>query len=120
MRARWSRTDHSSSYRHDTCGRAARQYGFRTSRQVLGWPMIVGFQEWRDLLFLHWRVPASDLRARVHPRLAIEEHDGSAWVSMTPFTLRRGSVRGLPALPDFHELNFRTYVTHPQGGPGIW
>ena len=51
--------------------------------------MIVGFQEWRDLLFLHWRVPANDLRALVHPRLAIDERDGSAWVSMTPFTLRR-------------------------------
>ena len=82
--------------------------------------MIIGYQDWHDLLFLHWRVPASTLRARVHPRLAIDERDGSAWVSMTPFTLRNGRVRGLPPLPDFHELNFRTYVTHPRHGPGIW
>jgi uncharacterized protein YqjF (DUF2071 family) len=82
--------------------------------------VIVGFQEWRDLLFLHWRVPAAELRPLVHPGLAIDEHGGSAWVSMTPFTLRRGRLRGLPPLPDFHELNFRTYATHPRRGPGIW
>jgi len=82
--------------------------------------MIVGYQEWRDLLFLHWRLPVSELRARVPERLRIDEHGGSAWVSMTPFTLRNGRLRGLPPLPDFLELNFRTYVTHPRGGPGIW
>jgi uncharacterized protein YqjF (DUF2071 family) len=82
--------------------------------------VIIGYQEWRDLLFLHWRVPASALAPLVHPRLTIDEWDGSAWVSMTPFTLRNGRLRGLPPLPDFHELNFRTYVTHPRHGPGIW
>jgi uncharacterized protein YqjF (DUF2071 family) len=82
--------------------------------------MIVGYQDWRDLFFLHWPVPVAALRARVHPRLSIDEHDASAWVSMTPFTLRNGRLRGLPPLPDFHELNFRTYVTHPLQGPGIW
>jgi uncharacterized protein YqjF (DUF2071 family) len=56
----------------------------------------------------------------VHPRLSIDRRDGSAWVSMTPFTLRRGRLRGLPPLPDFLELNFRTYVTLPGGEPGIW
>jgi uncharacterized protein YqjF (DUF2071 family) len=60
------------------------------------------------------------LRHRVHPRLFVDEHGGTGWVSMTPFTLRRGRLRGLPPLPDFHELNFRTYVTHPAHGPGIW
>jgi uncharacterized protein YqjF (DUF2071 family) len=82
--------------------------------------VIVGSQEWRDLIFLHWRVAAKDVRPRVHPRLSIDERDGGAWVSMTPFTLRNGRLRGLPPLPDFHELNFRTYVTHPRHGPGIW
>src|SRR5438105_902063 len=78
------------------------------------------FQDWCDLLFLHWRVPAAELAGLVHPRLSIDEFEGSAWVSMTPFTLRKGRFRGLPPLPDFHELNFRTYVTHPRHGPGIW
>jgi len=82
--------------------------------------MIVGQQDWSDLLFLHWRVPGLDLRDHVPARLSIDERDGSAWVSMTPFTLRKGRLRGLPPLPDFHELNFRTYVTLPGHGPGIW
>jgi hypothetical protein len=82
--------------------------------------MIIGYQEWRDLLFLHFRVAAPALRSLVPAALSIDERDGSAWVSATPFTLRRGRLRGFPPLPDFHELNFRTYVTHPKGGPGIW
>ena len=82
--------------------------------------MIIGYQDWRDLLFVHWQVPASAIAPLVHPRLTVDERDGSAWVSMTPFTLRNGRLRGLPPLPDFHELNFRTYVSHPSHGPGIW
>jgi uncharacterized protein YqjF (DUF2071 family) len=81
--------------------------------------VIIGYQDWRELLFIHWRVPVEVLRPRVHRRLSIDERDGSAWVSMTPFTLRNGRLRGLPPLPDFHELNFRTYVTL-DGVPGIW
>ncbi|TMA18190.1 MAG: DUF2071 domain-containing protein [Deltaproteobacteria bacterium] len=83
-------------------------------------PVIVGYQDWRDLLFIHWRVPATEIAPLVHPRLSVDERDGTGWVSMTPFTLRNGRLRGLPPLPDFHELNFRTYVTHPRHGPGIW
>ena len=82
--------------------------------------MIVGYQDWRDLLFIHWRVAAAEIAPLVHPRLSVDECDGTGWVSMTPFTLRNGRLRGLPPLPDFHELNFRTYVTHPRHGPGIW
>jgi len=82
--------------------------------------VIVGYQDWRDLLFIHWRVPAAEIAPLVHPRLSVDERDGTGWVSMTPFTLRNGRLRGLPRLPDFHELNFRTYVTHPRHGPGIW
>ena len=82
--------------------------------------MIIGSQEWRELLFIHHRVEVRSLRPLVHPSLSIDEREGSAWVSSAAFTLRRGSVRGLPPLPDFHELNLRTYVTHPRRGPGIW
>jgi uncharacterized protein YqjF (DUF2071 family) len=82
--------------------------------------VIIGSQEWRELLFTHHRVPASALRPLVHPSLSIDEREGSAWVSTTAFTLKRGRLRGLPPLPDFHELNFRTYVTHSRRGPGIW
>src|SRR5437660_11182193 len=81
--------------------------------------VIVGYQDWRDLLFIHWRVPAAEIAPLVHPRLSVDERDGTGWVSMTPFTLKNGRLRGLPPLPDFHELNFRTYVSGPRGS-GIW
>lgn len=82
--------------------------------------MIIGYQEWRDLLFVHFRVAAETLRPLVPRSLSVDENDGTAWVSMTPFTMRRARLRGLPPLPDFHELNVRTYVTHPRNGSGIW
>jgi uncharacterized protein YqjF (DUF2071 family) len=82
--------------------------------------VIIGSQEWRELLFTHHRVPATALRPLVHPSLSIDERDGSAWVSSAAFSLLRGRLRGLPPLPDFLELNLRTYVTHPRRGPGIW
>src|SRR5436305_15056197 len=81
--------------------------------------VIVGYQDWRDLLIILWRVPAAEIAPLVHPRLSVDERDGTGWVSMTPFTLSNGRLRGLPPLPDFHELNFRTYVTHPRHGPGF-
>src|SRR5205823_7360641 len=101
-------------------GRARRAGGVRAQGvpQFSRAAVIVGSQEWRDLLFIHWRIEAGALRPLVHPRLLVDEYDGSAWVTATPFTLRRPRLRGLPPLPDFLELNLRTYVTLPGKGPG--
>ena len=79
-------------------------------------------QTWEDLLFVHWRVPAADLRTLVSPRVEIEEHDGSAWLGITPFRVTALRLRGLPPLPgisSFLELNVRTYVSDGEK-PGIW
>lgn len=84
---------------------------------------VVGYQGWREILLLHWRVPIGVVRPRVDARLDIDTFDGAAWISATPFTLVRGRLRALPPVPGmstFHELNLRTYV-HLQGRePGIW
>jgi uncharacterized protein len=83
---------------------------------------IVGWQRWHEILFLHWRVPPAALRPFVDRRLEVEVADGSAWVSLTPFTMRDARVRGLPRLPfltAFDELNLRTYV-RAAGVSGIW
>src|SRR5438067_4482663 len=80
-------------------------------------------QTWDDLLFAHWRVPADALRARVPAGLDVEEHDGSAWLGITPFRVTGLRARGLPPLPllsSFLELNVRTYVHAADGKPGIW
>jgi uncharacterized protein YqjF (DUF2071 family) len=84
-----------------------------------GWTMG---QTWEELLFAHWRVPADVVRAHVPPGLEVDEHDGSAWLGITPFRLTGLRARGLLPLPgvsSFLELNVRTYVTRDER-PGIW
>lgn len=79
-------------------------------------------QSWGKLLFLHWRIPAEDLRALVPERLSLDTFEGSAWVGVVPFTMwdiRPPFLPGLPILGRSHELNVRTYV-HLDGVPGVW
>jgi uncharacterized protein YqjF (DUF2071 family) len=90
------------------------------------WPLprgswIMG-QSWEDLLFAHWRVDADALRRLVPTGLSVDEHDGSAWLGITPFVLTGFRLRGtlpLPVVSSFPEINVRTYVT-AEGKPGIW
>jgi uncharacterized protein YqjF (DUF2071 family) len=79
-------------------------------------------QTWDDLLFAHWRVPEEQLRAHVPEELALDTHEGEAWLGITPFRLTGLRGRGLLPLPvvsSFLELNVRTYVTC-EDKPGIW
>ena len=84
-------------------------------------PWLMG-QTWQKLLFAHWRVPHDELRPHVPEPLELEEHDGSAWVGLTPFRVAGLRIRGVPPLPllsSFLELNCRTYVRRGDR-PGIW
>jgi uncharacterized protein YqjF (DUF2071 family) len=90
------------------------------------WPLPPGRwllgQCWDDLLFAHWRVDAEAVRRLVPGGLSVDEHDGSAWLSVTPFVLSAFRLRGtlpLPVVSSFPEINVRTYVT-ADGKPGIW
>jgi uncharacterized protein len=79
-------------------------------------------QTWEDLLFAHWRAPEAELRQLVPESLALDTHDGEAWLGITPFRLTGLRGRGLLPLPlvsSFLELNVRTYVTDGDR-PGIW
>jgi uncharacterized protein YqjF (DUF2071 family) len=80
-------------------------------------------QSWRELSFLHWRVPVSALRALVPPALEIDTFDGDAFIGVVPFTMT--GVRPLwappvPGISNFHETNVRTYVHHAGQNPGVW
>ena len=80
-------------------------------------------QTWEDLLFAHWRVPLDAVRAHVPDELEIEQHDGSAWLGITPFRLTGLRARGtlpLPRISTFLEVNVRTYVHAADGKSGIW
>lgn len=104
----------------------ARQADSLTETAHRPWPLPAGpwlmGQTWDDLLFAHWRLPADLLRALVPPRLELDEHDGSAWLGITPFRVSSLRLRGLLALPrvsSFLEVNVRTYVTDGSRA-GIW
>lgn len=85
-----------------------------------GWPIL--YQTWDQLLFLHWPVPPEQLRPLIPAGLEIDTWDGTAWIGITPFTMRRIRPVLTPSLPwvsSSHELNVRTYV-HCGGVPGVW
>ena len=96
----------------------ARQSGSLADVAHRPWPLppgrwIMG-QTWQDLLFAHWRVPETALRALVPDVLEIDTHAGEAWLGITPFRLTGLRLRGtlpIPAASEFPELNVRTYVT---------
>jgi len=79
-------------------------------------------QEWHDLLFAHWVVPAEVLRPLIPPALEIDTFGGQAWLGVVPFRMSGVRMRGVPAIPGlsrFPELNVRTYVAR-DGKPGVW
>lgn len=80
-----------------------------------------GWQTWRDLLFVHWRVGVDALRALVPPMLELDLWDGQALVGVVPFAMRDVRPAWLPkfAAFDFLETNTRTYVTY-NGRPGVY
>lgn len=83
---------------------------------------LVGYQTWTDLLFAHWRVPASELRPLLPKEVEVDEFDGSAWIGLVAFHMSGVRPWWFPALPgvsEFHETNVRTYVTF-KGEPGVW
>jgi hypothetical protein len=68
-------------------------------------------------------VSTVELRGRVPDELEIEEHDGSAWLSIVFFRVRALRARGalpVPGISSFLQLNVRTYVRGPDGLPGVW
>lgn len=84
---------------------------------------VVGYQKWRDLLFLHWPVPAEDIQAMLPARLTVDTLDGMAWVGLVAFDMFDVRPWWFPALPgvsNFHETNLRTYVRLNGDDPAVW
>ena len=84
---------------------------------------LAGYQKWRELSFLHWRVPASVLRPLVPAALELDTFDGECFVGVVPFTMRGVRPWWAPPMPgvsSFHETNVRTYVHFAGRDPGVW
>ncbi len=78
---------------------------------------------WHDLLFMHWKVDAVQLRQHLPPNLELDSYNGCAWVGIVPFRMSGVSLRWMPDVPwlsRFPELNVRTYVIGPEGRRGVW
>ncbi len=92
------------------------------TRRPEGEPVVMR-QEWRHLLFLHWRVSPERVQVTLPPGLTVDTFDGDAYLGLVPFTMR--DVRPLwspavPGLSHFHETNVRTYVHASNGEPGVY
>lgn len=90
------------------------------------WPLQerpwIMFQGWRDLLFAHWPVRATELAGKIPAPLQLDRFDGTAWLGIVALRITGARMRGLPPIPGTAgalELNVRTYVRH-EGRPGVY
>lgn len=79
--------------------------------------------QWRDLLFLHWRVAPEVIQRTLPAGLYVDTFEGQAYLGLVPFymhAIRPACLPPLPGLSYFLETNVRTYVVDEQGAPGVW
>lgn len=70
-------------------------------------------QSWDELLFMHWSVEPSVMRALVPLGLELDLFEERAWIGVVPFKMNHVRPRFTPSVPllsFFLELNVRTYV----------
>ncbi|QKX06794.1 DUF2071 domain-containing protein [Aquimarina sp. TRL1] len=71
------------------------------------------YQEWNEVVFLHYPVTLTELKKHVPKELEIDLFDGTPWVSIVAFTMEKIRPKNVPAfspISDFDEINIRTYV----------
>ncbi|MFE7776196.1 YqjF family protein [Streptomyces sp. NPDC057445] len=81
--------------------------------------------QWLNQTLLHWSFPPSEVQRLLPDGLVVDERDGRAWVSLTPFVMAHVRPAGVPATPlsrlaSFPETNLRTYVRAADGREGLW
>lgn len=80
------------------------------------------YQEWNDVIFLHWKVDLDALEEHIPKELEIDQFDGNAWISLVIFNMDRIHLYALPSFPpvsNFQEINIRTYVKY-NGKSGVY
>ncbi len=83
----------------------------------------VMFQQWRDLLFLHWEFSVAEIQRTLPDGLFVDTFAGKAYLGVVPFFMQNIRPRFLPPVPgisNFMEMNLRTYVHDRAGVPGVW
>jgi uncharacterized protein YqjF (DUF2071 family) len=83
----------------------------------------VMLQGWHDLTSVHWPYDPDVVQRLLPDGLRVDTCEGSAWVGLIPFQMRRIRVPGLPALgawSTFPETNIRSYVVDEDGRRAVW
>lgn len=81
-----------------------------------------GYQNWRELLFVHWSYPVEAVRPLVPPELELDCFEpGRVFVGAVPFIMEDIRLGWQPRFTamNFLETNLRTYVLH-KGEPGVF
>lgn len=71
------------------------------------------YQEWNEVIFLHYRVDLAELKKFIPKELEIDFFDGHPWISVVAFTMEKIRPKNLPSfspISDFDEVNIRTYI----------
>jgi uncharacterized protein YqjF (DUF2071 family) len=79
-------------------------------------------QSWTQLTFLHWPYDPAVVRPFLPAGVRPDVMEGSTWVGLIPFAMRRVRVAGLPELPyvsNFLETNVRLYGVDERGRRGV-
>lgn len=79
-------------------------------------------QQWSDAVFLHWRISGAVAAPLLPAGVIPDVFDGSAWVGLIGFRMRRaglGRNLSLPYFGDFIEVNVRLYSRDPAGTRGV-
>lgn len=79
-------------------------------------------QWWRDIAFLHWRVPTGVVAPMMPRGVRPDVYDGSSWVGLIPFRMVDGALgrgRPVPRLGTFLETNVRLYSVDDAGRRGV-
>jgi uncharacterized protein YqjF (DUF2071 family) len=81
----------------------------------------IGWQDWRELLFVHWETDPGELENRLPPGLKLDLWNGRALVGAVPFRMENVRPWWLPKpfAQTFLELNLRIYVVSETGEPGV-
>ena len=80
-------------------------------------------QGWHDLASVHWAYNPELVQRLLPKGVQVDTYNGSAWVGLIPFHMRRIRLPGWPSFgkwSTFPETNVRTYVVAPDGRRAVW
>ena len=83
----------------------------------------IGYQKWRNLLFLHWSFPATVIQDLLPEGREVDTYQARAWIGIVLFDMKGVRPWWSPAMPGISSLletNVRTYVHKDGEKPGVW